>query len=164
MTLVKYVKSKKVLSMIIGIVISLCMVFHDSVGKVYADSTTNRSIIMQQLTEERNEDIIDIHDHNCRYSSQIPKINGTRIRVGATAYCEDTITFTDTIPVEGITIAVDPTVIPYGSKVYIPKLNRTFIAEDCGSAIKGNRIDIYMNDYDKCMEWGFQDIDVYVLD
>ena len=89
--------------------------------------------------------------------------NSKHMRVGATAYTNDPITSTGTKPTEGRTIAVDPTVIPYGSKVYIPQFDRVFIAEDCGSAIKGNRIDIYMDDYNRCMEFGFRDIDIYIL-
>ena len=91
------------------------------------------------------------------------KINGTPMKVGATAYYGDTITSTGTTPRVGYTIAVDPKVIPYGTKVYIPQLNKVFIAEDCGSAIKGNRIDIFMGSYDECMEWGYKDITIYIL-
>ena len=45
--------------------------------------------------------------------------------------------------VEGQTIAVDPRVIPYGTKVIIG--GHIFTAEDCGGAIQGNHIDIYVN-------------------
>ena len=89
--------------------------------------------------------------------------NGTKLTVGATAYYGDPITATGTKPEMGRTIAVDPKVIPYGTKVYIPQFNKVFIAEDCGSAIKGNRIDIYMNTYDECMTWGLRHIDIYIL-
>lgn len=88
---------------------------------------------------------------------------GKRMQVGATAYCNDPITATGTKPEVGRTIAVDPRVIPYGTRVYIPQFDRVFIAEDCGSAIKGKRIDIYMQDYNTCMEWGFKTIDIYIL-
>ena len=43
--------------------------------------------------------------------------------------------------VEGQTIAVDPRVIPCGTKVIIG--GHIFTAEDCGGAIQGNHIDIY---------------------
>ena len=89
---------------------------------------------------------------------------GTHMIVGATAYCNDPITYIGTVPKVDYTIAVDPAVIPLGSRVYIPQFNKVFIAEDTGSAIKGNRIDIYMKDYDTCMEWGIKYIDIYILD
>lgn len=41
------------------------------------------------------------------------------------------------------TIAVDPTVIPYGAQVKINDI--IYTAEDCGGAVKGNVIDIYVD-------------------
>ena len=92
------------------------------------------------------------------------KMAGKQMMVGATAYYGDPITYTGTVPKVGHTIAVDPKVIPLGSRVYIPQFNKIFIAEDCGSAIKGNRIDIFMNTYDECMEWGYKDITIIILE
>lgn len=46
--------------------------------------------------------------------------------------------------VEGHTIAVDPTVIPYGAKVRIN--GKVYTAEDCGSAVKGKIIDIFVKE------------------
>lgn len=52
------------------------------------------------------------------------------------------MTSTGAIAKEGKTIAVDPAVIPYGSVV---KINgNEYVAEDCGGAIKGNKIDIFV--------------------
>ena len=78
-----------------------------------------------------------------------------------TAYCAcenccrgsaDGITATGTIPVQGRTIAVDPKVIPYGTRVLF--LGNTYIAEDCGGAIKGNRIDVYFDSHQEALEFG----------
>ena len=54
------------------------------------------------------------------------------------------ITSTGITAKEGRTIAVDPTVIPYGTEVMID--NHIYIAEDCGGAVKGNVIDIFVNE------------------
>ena len=73
-------------------------------------------------------------------------------------------TATGTIPEVGRTIAVDPKVIPYGSKVIVN--GHTYIAEDTGGAIKGNRLDIYMgsgNDaYMKAKQFGRQNVEVII--
>lgn len=53
---------------------------------------------------------------------------------------------------QGRTIAVDPRVIPYGTKVLIG--GHEFVAEDCGGAIKGARIDLYLNSHARCNSWG----------
>lgn len=67
-------------------------------------------------------------------------------------------TSTGAIAKAGTTIAVDPSVIPYGSKV---KINgHTYIAQDCGGAIKGNRIDVYFDDHQEALIFGVQMADV----
>ncbi|MCS1352039.1 3D domain-containing protein [Mechercharimyces sp. CAU 1602] len=55
--------------------------------------------------------------------------------------------------VEGITVAVDPQVIPIGSRVYIDGLGY-FVAQDTGSAIQGKRIDIFMEDVSEARQFG----------
>lgn len=62
----------------------------------------------------------------------------------------------------GYSIATDPSVIPYGTEVYIN--GNKYIAEDCGGAIKGNRIDIYMGSHDKARAWGVQNHEVFLAD
>ncbi|MBU5307672.1 3D domain-containing protein [Clostridioides mangenotii] len=88
--------------------------------------------------------------------------NGQSMKVVATAYSGHSITATGTKPKWG-TIAVDPKVIPYGTKVYIPQFDMVFTAEDCGSAIKGNKIDIFMNDSSTVYNWGRKTIDIRIL-
>ena len=60
-------------------------------------------------------------------------------------------TATQSIPRTDKTIAVDPKIIPLHSIVYIEGLGY-YVAEDTGSAIKGNKIDIYMNDETQCIK------------
>lgn len=77
----------------------------------------------------------------------------------STAYAGDTITYMGTTPVrdpDGIsTIAVDPSIIPLGSKVYIPGYGLA-IASDTGGLINGNRIDLFLNSEDECINWVFK--------
>lgn len=108
-----------------------------------SDATTNETSNSQSETSSNNN-------------------NGTSMSIEATAYAGDTITSTGTTPKWG-TIAVDPTVIPYGTKVYIPKFDMVFTAEDCGSAIKGKRIDIFMNSEAECVKFGRQNMEIKIL-
>ena len=61
-------------------------------------------------------------------------------------------TASGTVAQEGRTIAVDPEYIAYGTEVIIDGV--TYIAEDCGGAIKGNRIDVYFSDHQSALEFG----------
>lgn len=74
---------------------------------------------------------------------------GTRARVGA--------------------VAVDPRVIPLGSKLYIESMDGFAsygyaTAEDTGGAIKGNRIDLFYGSHGEAMNFGRRNVKVYVLD
>ena len=118
-----------------------------------------------------------LDDTNYVYSSgDIAEVNATEDMYGEylgnyklTYYCscelccdvETGITATGTPVVEGQTIAVDPSVIPYGTQVIIN--GHVFTAEDCGGAIKGNRIDIYVNDHDRANALGVNYADVYLV-
>lgn len=60
-------------------------------------------------------------------------------------------------------VAVDPRVIPLGSKVYIPGYG-VALAADTGGAIKGYKIDLCMESYAECMQFGRRNVTVYVLE
>ena len=62
--------------------------------------------------------------------------------------------------IEGQTIAVDPSVIPYGTKVIIG--GHVFTAEDCGGAIKKNHIDVYVNSHEEALALGVTNAEVYL--
>lgn len=59
----------------------------------------------------------------------------------------------------GKTIAVDPAIIPYGTEVIID--GHAYIAQDSGSAVKGNHIDIYCTTHEEALELGSYKINVY---
>lgn len=64
---------------------------------------------------------------------------------------------------EGRTIAVDPRVIPIGATVYIEGIGLR-VAEDTGSAIRGAKIDVYMNNLDAARQFGVKkNRKVYIL-
>lgn len=78
-----------------------------------------------------------------------------------TAYCPcykccgdhaNGITATGVRAKQGRTIAVDPDLIPYGTRVKIA--GHWYVAEDCGGKIKKNHIDLYFNRHSDADEWG----------
>lgn len=88
-----------------------------------------------------------------------------------TAYYEaDGITATGTIPKVG-TVAVNPNVIPYGTRLYIASEDGSYvygyaIAEDTGGACMAGDIvvDLYMNSEADCNEFGRRTLNIYILD
>ena len=89
-----------------------------------------------------------------------------KLNCTATAYSNHSNTATGRKPVrnEGglSTIAVDPSVIPLGSKVYVDGYGYA-IAADTGGAIKGNKIDIYLNSNAECDDWGRRSVNLLVV-
>ena len=92
--------------------------------------------------------------------------------VEATAYtktdagCDDW-TATGTLARYGA-IAVDPSVIPYGTRMYIVSWDGSVVygyatAEDCGGAINGARVDLYYDTYEECIQFGRRDCIIYFL-
>lgn len=65
-------------------------------------------------------------------------------------------------------IAVDPTVIPYGTRMFIVANDGSYIygiatAEDCGGDIKGNRLDLFYDTEEECWQFGARTCTVYFL-
>ena len=80
----------------------------------------------------------------------------------ATAYCyTGNRTYTGTWPSRG-TIAVDPEVIPLGTRLHIEGYGEG-IAEDTGGAIRGEIIDLYMLDRNEALSWGRRQVEVRII-
>ena len=66
------------------------------------------------------------------------------------------------------TVAVDPSVIPYGTRMFIVSNDGAYIygvsaAEDCGADIKNDRIDLYFPTINECIAFGVRDCTIYFL-
>lgn len=116
---------------------------------------------MIEIIEIENIEVVDVPEE--------PKSDDTYLGNFKITYycgcqsCSDewgTMTATGVTAKEGRTIAVDPKVIPYGTKVTIN--GREYVAEDCGGAIKGNRIDIFVNNHERARKAGVDYFDVYI--
>ncbi len=105
--------------------------------------------------------------------SEVPKNVSSQLDIVATAYAPGehdngkwgNLTHLGTQVRPGV-VAVDPTVIPLGSRLYIQFSDGHGVyasAEDTGGAIKGNRIDIAMSSVDEASDFGIKRVSVYVL-
>lgn len=79
----------------------------------------------------------------------------------------DKITATGTTVRIG-TVAVDPRLIPYGTRMFIVTNDGKYVygiatAEDCGGSIKGNRLDLYFPTTKECFTYGVRNATVYFL-
>ena len=63
----------------------------------------------------------------------------------------------------GVTIAVDPSVIPHGTSVWFegPGGMNEYIAQDTGSAVDGYHIDLYFDSHEEALAWGSQTREVF---
>jgi 3D (Asp-Asp-Asp) domain-containing protein len=151
----------------------------DTLNKIAAQY----GVTIQQIASKNN-----IADLNSIYVGQvftIPSVvstvsvsrgvaSGQALRMKATAYTANepggigggSITATGTTVrriADGYsTVAVDPTVIPLGTKLYVEGYGYA-IAEDTGSLIKGNTIDVYFDTLSEANTWGVKYLNVYVL-
>lgn len=165
MQFLKKVKSKKVLAIVLATITIFCSGFKPTTS--YAQESNNTRI--EEMTNQRK--VIDVK-RNIGTSTNIT-VNGRtykarKMDVKASAYTS--------APNEGGAyayngerlreghIAADLTVLPLNTKVYIPELNRICTVVDKGSAIKNNKIDIFMNSRQKALQWGIKNITIYVLE
>jgi peptidoglycan DL-endopeptidase CwlO len=90
-----------------------------------------------------------------------PATSGQKMTVSATGYCLRGTTATG-IPVAWGVIAVDPTVIPLGTKMFVPGYGQG-VAADTGSAVKGAIIDLWFPTCAQAIQWGRRTVTITLL-
>lgn len=132
--------------------------------------SSNSEIELQQITESIVPKQNEASDAFTLLASQGYVISAP-LSVGATAYCScficcgktDGITYSGKAAQPWHTIAVDPEVIPIGTKIYIPEVGQVFEAQDIGGKIKGRTIDIFVEDHKTALQFGRKKYEVYLL-
>lgn len=140
---------------------------------------TDKRVISQEVTKDPESEIVLVGTKKkpqVASASDLKGISGAPTsykavyKMNATAYTygEDggNITATGIVPYHGV-VAVDPSVIPLGSKLYIASADGSYvygyaIAADTGGAIKGNRIDVFLESNSQVKKFGRKTMIVYV--
>ena len=53
--------------------------------------------------------------------------------------------------------------LPFGTKIYIPAMGTTYTVEDRGGAVTEGIVDIYMDSYEACIQFGRQNLEAYIV-
>jgi 3D (Asp-Asp-Asp) domain-containing protein len=140
----------------------ITQVFYDSkLESVMYDKQLSYSISFYRLLLlDKNNNVERIYDLS----------KAKRMKMVATAYYpgdplawrDGTITFLGQKMQRGI-VAVDPKVIPLRTRLYISGYGYGY-AGDTGSAIKGDRIDLGVNNAEEEKSWMFREVTVYILE
>lgn len=141
-------KRKKIALFVLAVVVPLLMVA--DIGFRFDRILNNKEVIVQAKPKKK--------------ASIVWK------KYKVTAYCPcrkcsgrwGRLTATGSKAKQGRTIAVDPKVISYGTKLHLKGIGK-FTAEDCGAKIKGNKLDIYFESHRDAEEFGVQTVKVRIL-
>lgn len=151
-------KSTKYLIARLGIMV-LCMAVGFGIGFISKETEVvevkveNPIVRVNEPIEEINQEVAPTY---------------REIKVVATAYCpckkccgkSDGITATGVKAKSRHTIAADPKFLPYGTELLFDC--NTWVVEDCGGAIKGNRIDVFFDTHEEAVNFGRQEFSVWV--
>ena len=159
----KKVKSKKVISIVLAFIVSFCTIFAKPT-KTYAQESNNTRIeltnqnIDNKGVDKMRSEFITVNGKTYRAKKVTMKCSAyTSAPNEGGAYAYDGQRLKDGM------VAADLKLYPIGTKIFIPKLNKVFTVTDTGSAIRNQRLDIWMNSKQKALNWGVQTLDVYIL-
>ena len=157
-------KNKKIISIVLVFIVSFCTILAKPT-KTYAQENNNNTRI-----EMANQNIDNKGVDKMR--SEFVTINGKtyqarKVTMRCTAYTSapnegGAYAYNGQKLRDGM-VAADLKLYPIGTKIFIPKLNKVFTVTDTGSAIRNQRLDIWMNSKQKALNWGVQNLEVYIL-
>lgn len=138
-------------------------------NKEVVETTKKPEVSSKEKTEKEVKEEVEQRQEN---SQEVQTTQSDKTNLGTfklTAYCACSKccgkwaggnTASGTTPTQGRTVAVDTSVIPFGTKLVIN--GNTYVAEDTGSAIKGNKIDVFFNNHQEALNFGVQYAEVFV--
>jgi 3D (Asp-Asp-Asp) domain-containing protein len=128
-------------------------------------SIVDRLGLLQQLNNKLNPQANKQNSSLTGAPEQYKKILDMTATAYAPGFADNSIwgdrTYVGSKVQKGV-VAVDPSVIPMGTKLWVEGYGYA-IADDQGSAIKGNRIDLAFNDFKVASDYGIQNVKVYIL-
>ncbi|MDQ0883744.1 LysM peptidoglycan-binding and 3D domain-containing protein [Peribacillus sp. V2I11] len=135
-----------------------------------AQKSEQAAPVEQSKPAEQTKPVEQSEPADTNNESQDQAESGKEITVSATAYTADCQGCSGTTATgvdlkanpDAKVIAVDPSVIPLGSKVYVEGYGYA-TAADTGSAIKGNRVDIFVPNEQDAVNWGVKNVKVQIL-
>lgn len=153
--------------------------------KVNEEISSNKENVQEEKIETKQETkVVASRGSYVRDTSPVPTEYEKVIQVKATAYClckkccgkspdnpgyGRTASGLKIVPGTGMkVIAVDTNVVSLGTKVFVEGLNGAgnygyAVAADTGSAIKNNKIDLYMDTHEQALAWGVKNVNLYIL-
>lgn len=152
---------------------SFCVIMAILISYGYEKKEQNKQEISTEETVKKEEDKEEQEEIVEKEEEKEEIIEPQLVSLGTfklTAYCPckkccgkwaGGNTASGTKPTANRTIAVDTKVIPFGTKVIINGV--TYIAEDTGSAVKGNVIDIYFEDHNVALKFGVKYAEVFLV-
>ncbi len=151
---------RSIVTPVIAILIFLMIVFSINGALAAKDSTIRYLTDSQEFWQEHSESL------SCQLldkeNEQSPIQLEDKGEFKLTFYHEHNRTKNGAVTQVGVTVAVDPAVIPLGSYIYIEGLG-VFVAQDTGGKVKGNVIDVFVSSKDEAKYRGVDSAKVYVL-
>ncbi|MBE6051075.1 MAG: hypothetical protein E7214_10605 [Clostridium sp.] len=133
----------------------------DEINAALSSAETKKQEINALIEKEKAQSQTPVIPESSKPSGNYLKT----LTMEATAYALHSTTAMGMTPVRNpnglSTVAVDPSVIPLGSIVYVEGYGRA-IASDTGSAIKNMKIDLYMNSEAECLAFGRKSVTVHI--